>query len=177
MNRHQRTSLATLALLAAGAANSATYCSKIGFDPGTPDPNRCVVIGDGATAAPPAPDTLEQANRYADRGDERTLQEARAHADAGDARTLDAATQHTTTQVTTLQKEAFAGIAQAAALVPLAPAADGETTLAIGAASYGGQAALGLTLAHQLGRLTLNAGVGKAGGQRTLVRVGMGWRF
>lgn len=131
-------------------------------------------------ATPAAPDnTLHRANAYAARGDARTLQQAQAYADAGDARTLNAATQHSTALVTGLQREAFAGIAQAAAVVPMEPRFDGETTLNVGAATFGGQSALGLALSHQVGRTVLNAGVGigSNGSKRTLVRVGLGWRF
>lgn len=131
-------------------------------------------------AVPAAPaDTLKRAKRYADRGDAHTLQQAQAYADAGDARTLDAANQHSTALVVGLQREAFAGIAQAAALVPMEPNGDGETTLNVGAATYGGQTALGLALSHQVGRTVVNAGVGfgNNGSKRTLVRVGLGWRF
>lgn len=119
---------------------------------------------------------LSPANRHADRGDARTLQQAQAYADAGDARTLNAANQHSAAQVAGLQREAFAGIAAAAALVPMEPNADGQTTLNVGAATYGGQAALGLALSHQVGRTVVNAGVG-FGSKRALVRVGLGWRF
>lgn len=131
-------------------------------------------------AAPTAPDnTLHRANAYAARGDARTLQQAQAHADAGDARTLSAAMQHSTALVAGLRREAFAGIAAAAALVPMDPNTDGQTTLNVGAATYGGQTALGVALSHQAGRTVLNAGVGfgSNGSKRTLVRVGLGWRF
>lgn len=120
---------------------------------------------------------LTPANRYADHGDARTLQQAQAYADQGDARTLHAAQQHTTAQVAGLQREAAAGIAQAAALVPLDPRADGETTVNLGAATYGGQTALGLSLAHQSGRVVFTGGVGTSGGKRHLVRASLGWRF
>lgn len=120
---------------------------------------------------------LSPARRHADRGDARTLQQARAHADAGDARTLNAATQHGSAQVAGLQRQAFAGIAQAAAVVPLDPRSNGETTVNLGAASYGGQNALGLSLAHQSGRVTFTGGVGTSGSKRTLVRASLGWRF
>lgn len=122
---------------------------------------------------------LSPANRHADRGDARTLQQAQAYADAGDARTLNAANQHSAAQVAGLQREAFAGIAAAAALVPMEPNGDGQTTLNVGAATYGGQTALGLALSHQVGRTVVNAGVGfgSNGSKRTLVRVGLGWRF
>lgn len=128
-------------------------------------------------AAPTAPDnTLHRANAYAARGDARTLQQAQAYADAGDARTLNAAMQHSTALVASLQREAFAGIAQAAAVAPMEPRFDGETTLNVGAATFGGQSALGLALSHQVGNTIVNAGVG-FGTKRTLVRVGLGWRF
>ena len=77
-----------------------------------------------------------------------------------------------------LRREAFRGIAQAAALVPLAPSGVGETTLNLGLASYGGEAAGGVAVAHQLNeRINLNGGVGFSSGGRALVRVGVGMRF
>lgn len=121
--------------------------------------------------------SLKPAKDYADRGDARTLQLAQAYADQGDARTLHTAQQHTAAQVAGLQRETAAGIAQAAALVPLDPWTDGETTINVGAATYGGQTALGLSLAHQSGRVTFSGGVGTSGGKRNLVRVSLGWRF
>lgn len=80
-------------------------------------------------------------------------------------------------QIGELREEAFQGIAAAAAIVPMAPAGKGETTVNVGAATYGGQGALGLAAAHQISnRINLNAGVGLTGG-RTLGRVGVGFRF
>lgn len=186
MKRFTRITLAALALAtlatAASAQSAGQWCTKIGFELGQPNPNVCFDIGvkgpvPSAPAQAAAASALQQANAHANAGDARTLQQAQAHADQGDARTLDAAEQHTSALLAGLQKEAFAGIAQAAALVPLAPAADGETTLNIGAASYGGQGAVGLAIARQIGRTTVNAGIGSAGGKRHLVRVGLGWRF
>ncbi|GLS14744.1 hypothetical protein GCM10007935_21760 [Hydrogenophaga electricum] len=121
--------------------------------------------------------TLRRAQAYADTGDARTLEQAQAYADTGDARTLDTSVQYTNAQIASLRKEAFAGIAQAAAMVPMAPSADGETTLNAGVASYGGQTAVGVAFARQIGRVTLNGGIGASGGKRNLVRLGAGWRF
>lgn len=171
----------TITLLATALATSAAMaqgigCTKIGFKPGTPDPNYCFQITPEPTAKPSS-DTLSIANAHADAGDARTLQQAQTHADQGDARTLNAATQHNTALNTALQKEAFGGIAQAAALAPMDPQNDGETTINIGAAAYGGQAALGLAISHQFGGTTFNAGAGTAGGKHNLVRFGLGWRF
>ena len=120
---------------------------------------------------------LSPANRYADRGDKRTLQQAQAYADAGDARTLDAANKHTAAQVAGLRIEAFAGIASAAALVPMEPNGPGKSTLNVGVASYGGQTAIGLSFARQFNGMTLNAGASKSNNGRTLTRVGFGWNF
>lgn len=114
---------------------------------------------------------------YADAGDARTLGQANAYADQGDARTLGAAIQYTNAQVASLRKEAFAGIAQAAALIPMAPSGEGESTLNVGVATYGGQAALGIAYARQVGRVVINGGIGASGGKRNLVRMGVGWRF
>lgn len=170
--------IAAAAFAASTAIAQSIGCTKIGFKPGTPDPNYCFVITpEPAPAVKPSSNTLHIANAHADAGDARTLQQARTHADQGDVRTLDAAKQHSTAQVTALQKEAFGGIAQAAALAPMEPHTDGQTTINIGAAAYGGQAAIGLAIAHQFGRATASAGVGTTGGKHNLVRIGLGWRF
>ena len=120
---------------------------------------------------------LGAAQSYADAGDARTLSAAQSYADAGNARTLQSANQYTDAQLGVLRKEAFAGIAQAAALVPMAPSGEGETTLNVGVASYGGQAAIGVAFARQIGSVTINGGVALSGGKHNLVRVGAGWRF
>jgi autotransporter adhesin len=91
---------------------------------------------------------------------------------------LAASKAYTDEQIGKLRKEAFIGIAQAAALVPMTPSSSGETTLNVGVASYGGYIAAGLAVAHQIGRQTiLNGGVGLANEGRSLVRVGVGVRF
>lgn len=180
----------TLLLAACLAAFSTTTLAEEVRDPGeaVPKPTPSPVVREPGTPMPkPRPGTppsstridLSPAHRYADRGDARTLQQAQAYADAGDARTLDAAHQHSAALVVGLQREDFAGIAQAAALVPMEPNGDGETTLNVGAATYGGQTALGLAFSHQIGSTVVNAGVGfgSNGSKRTLVRVGLGWRF
>ena len=80
---------------------------------------------------------------------------------------------YTDQQVGALRREAFRGIAQAAALVPLAPGGVGETTVNVGVANYGGETAGGIAVAHQLGAsLNLNAGVGFAGGGKLRSRAG-----
>lgn len=169
---------AAIILAAALAAISSAASAEQWLDcpmsiPGRPSGLPCVLRGE----APPSAGAADASVAYVNRGDARTLQQAQAYADQGDARTLHAAQQHTSAQVAGLQREAFAGIAQAAALVPLDPWADGETTLNLGAATYGGQTALGLSLAHQSGRVMFTGGVGTSGGKRHLVRVGLGWRF
>ena len=80
-------------------------------------------------------------------------------------------------QLNGLRKEAYAGIAQAAAMVNMSPDVDGETTLNVGVASYGGQTAIGLSVARQVGRTILHGAVGAGAGNRNLLRVGAGWRF
>lgn len=169
----KRTALPLL-LAACLAAIATTAHAEVEREPGIPMPKP-------RPGTPPAAEPIDfsTAHRYADRGDARTLHQAHAYADAGDARTLNTATQHSAALVTGLQREAFAGIAQAAAVVPMEPRFDGETTLNVGAATYGGQSALGLALSHQVGNTVLNAGVGfgSNGSKRTLVRVGLGWRF
>jgi autotransporter adhesin len=96
----------------------------------------------------------------------------------GSSDTLLQANAYTDQQIGALRKEAFRGIAQAAALIPLAPAGAGETTVNVGVATYGGETGGGIAVAHQLGsRLNLNGGVGFSSGGKSLVRAGMGWRF
>jgi trimeric autotransporter adhesin len=81
-------------------------------------------------------------------------------------------------EVNDLRREAFRGIAQAAAIIPLTPLGTGETTLNMGVASYGGYAAGGIAIAHQVGeRVNLNGGVGFSGGGKSLMRIGVGMRF
>jgi trimeric autotransporter adhesin len=155
------------------AIGSASFAEEVVREPGIPMPKPTPGV-----PSDPAPITsLKPAIAHADRGDARSLQQAQAYADQGDARTLNAAQQHTAAQVAGLQRDTAAGIAQAAALVPLDPSADGETTVNVGAATYAGQTALGLSLSHRTGRMTFSAGAGTSGSSRTLVRVGLGWRF
>lgn len=89
-------------------------------------------------------------------------------------------TAYTDAQVGALRRQAFAGIAEAAALIPLAPNTQGETTINAGVAAYGGESAVGIAIAHQIGQsATVSAGLGfsPSGGAPMLVRVRAGWRF
>ena len=92
---------------------------------------------------------------------------------------LAAANSYTDQQIKQLKSQANSGIAQAAAIVPLAPSGAGDTTVNVGFASYGGEQAGGIALAHQVGeRFNLNAGLGFSGNSSTnLVRVGAGFHF
>ena len=92
---------------------------------------------------------------------------------------LAAANTYTDQQIKQLKSQANSGIAQAAAIVPLAPSGAGDTTVNVGFASYGGEQAGGIALAHQVGeRFNLNAGLGFSGNSSTnLVRVGAGFHF
>lgn len=74
------------------------------------------------------------------------------------------------------RKEAFAGIAQSAALVPLMPS-QGKTTLNLGAANFGGQSALGLTVAHRVNGFVLSGGASVGTSGPGLVRVSAGFEF
>lgn len=47
-----RTALAALALIAASSASAQTYCTKIGFRPGDPDPNHCFTVVPPTEPAP-----------------------------------------------------------------------------------------------------------------------------
>jgi autotransporter adhesin len=88
-----------------------------------------------------------------------------------------AANAYTDQQVGQLRKQAFQGIAAAAAVVAMTPGGVGETTLNVGAATYGGESALGMAMAHQVSqRVNINGGVGITSG-KTLGRVGVGFRF
>ena len=85
---------------------------------------------------------------------------------------------YTDQQIDALRRDAYRGIAQAAALVPMAPAAVGESTLNAGIANYGGESAIGIAFASQISeRMNFNAGVGTSGGSKNLIRVGLGIRF
>ncbi|WP_309835971.1 YadA-like family protein [Caballeronia sp. LZ065] len=68
------------------------------------------------------------------------------------------------------------GIASAAALNIVTPYLPGRTTLNAGMASYRGQSALGIGLSrwNQKGTVNYNLGVSTAGGNSTIVRVGIG---
>lgn len=172
---HVTRTITTLLLAALAATATIAHAEEIERTPGIPMPKP--TPGPTLPAEPEAITSLQPAITHADRGDARTLQQAHDYATQGDARTLHAAQQHTATRVAGLQRETAAGIAQAAALVPLDPWADGETTVNVGAATYGGQTALGLSLAHQSGRVVFSGGVGTSGSKRTLVRLSLGWRF
>ncbi|WP_309923538.1 YadA-like family protein [Caballeronia sp. LZ033] len=68
------------------------------------------------------------------------------------------------------------GIASAAALNIVTPYLPGRTTVNAGLASYRGQSALGIGLSrwNQKGTVNYNLGVSTAGGNSTIVRVGIG---
>lgn len=94
------------------------------------------------------------------------------------SRPTEAVAQHAAHQASVMRREAFAGFAQAASLAPLDPQASGQTTLNISAATYGGQTAMGVVVAHRAGSITFSAGAASApSSSRTLVRVTAGWRF
>lgn len=155
--------LAALLIAAGSASAQTTICTK------ATSPGRCFVLKPIPRETP----NLQPAFEHADEGDARTLQQAQEHADQGDAATLGAATK----QIATLRNDTAAGIAQSAALVHIEPWADGQTTVNVGVATYGGQTAVGLAVARQVRTTTLNLGIATAGSGRNVVRVGMGWRF
>lgn len=98
--------------------------------------------------------------------------------DAANKQYVDDQIAHTDRRVGLLRKDAFRGIAQAAAIMPLAPGQAGETTVNVGLGAYGGEYAGGLAVSHQLGeQLNVNAGVGFSSGNKNVVRVGLGFRF
>lgn len=153
-------------LLVATAHAQPMACTKIGFQPGTPDPNRCypVVNGDAAPAAP-AP---------------RPIAEKPPQAQPQPATQPPAAVAPTdyAAPIAALRKHAAAGIAQAAAIVPMLPARVGNTTLHIGGANYGGQSALGLSIAHRPTQsLVITGGFSAGTSGPRLVRIGAGIEF
>lgn len=102
----------------------------------------------------------------------------KGYVDSAETMMLASARAYTDSQISSLSKEAFRGIAQAAAIIPMAPAGAGQTTVNAGVAGYGGESAGGIAVAHQFNdAINLNAGVGFSGGSKSLVRAGVGWRF
>ena len=89
-----------------------------------------------------------------------------------------AAEQQPAAQLATLRQQAFEGIAQAAALTPLLPSSAGKTTLNIGAATYQGETAIGLSLAHRPTQsLVFSAGISAGQSRRNLVQISAGFQF
>jgi autotransporter adhesin len=68
------------------------------------------------------------------------------------------------------------GIAAAAALNIVTPYLPGRTTVNAGMASYRGQSALGIGVSrwNRKGTVNYNLGISTAGGNSTIVRVGLG---
>jgi autotransporter adhesin len=89
------------------------------------------------------------------------------------------ATAASAAQVATLRNQVFEGIAQAAALAPLFPTAVGKTTANLGAASYGGQTAFALSIAHRPAHnLVFSAGLSAGpNSHRSLVQISAGFQF
>ncbi|HIK34418.1 MAG TPA: YadA-like family protein [Thermosynechococcus sp. M98_K2018_005] len=90
---------------------------------------------------------------------------------------LGAANAYTDGQVNQLRGEAFAGIASAAALMPIVPARSGQTTFNVGIATYGGYTAAGVAMAHQIGPILIDAGASFSSAGHPLARLGIGARF
>jgi len=149
--------------------------------------NNAVALGNGSTTS--AANTVSVGSVGSERRvtnvangtsgtDAVNLNQLNAALGSGASTTLAQSQAYTDQQVGALRRLAFSGIAQAAAIVPLAPPADGETTVNLGLASYGGYMAGGVAIARQIGsRINLNGGVGFSSGGQTLLRVGMGFRF
>ncbi len=80
-----------------------------------------------------------------------------------------------------VRDEAFAGIAAAAALNPALPSQPGKTAVAMGAATYRGEHAVAVSIAHRVlnsrHRLQLNGGVAYDSGEHALGKVGVSWEF
>ncbi|MFN4196309.1 MAG: YadA-like family protein [Thermosynechococcus sp.] len=101
----------------------------------------------------------------------------KAYVDGMGAVALGAANAYTDAQVNRLRGEAFAGIASAAALMPIVPARSGETTFNAGIAMYGGYMAAGMAMAHQIGPVIIDAGASFSSAGHPLLRLGVGARF
>lgn len=81
-------------------------------------------------------------------------------------------------EISGLRSDVYRGLAQAAALMPMAPSGPGESTVNVGIGSYAGYQAVGFSFAHQHKNTTYSAGFSQAmGGGPALIRAGAGWRF
>ncbi len=101
----------------------------------------------------------------------------KAYVDGMGTVALGAANAYTDAQINQLRGEAFAGIASAAALMPIIPARSGETTFNVGIATYGGYTAAGFAMAHQIGPILIDAGASFSSAGYPLARLGIGARF
>ncbi|URR36650.1 YadA-like family protein [Thermosynechococcus sp. HN-54] len=101
----------------------------------------------------------------------------KAYVDGMGAIALGAANAYTDAQINQLRGEAFAGIASAAALMPIVPARSGQTTFNVGFATYGGYSAAGVAMAHQVGPVIIDAGASFSSAGYPLARIGIGARF
>ncbi|SAK61800.1 hemagglutinin domain-containing protein [Caballeronia pedi] len=99
-----------------------------------------------------------------------------APTDAVNVGQLDHATRGLNERIDGVDQSARRGIASASALNIVTPYLPGRTTLNAGIASYRGQAALGIGVSrwNQKGNVNLNLGISTAGGNSTIVRVGIG---
>jgi trimeric autotransporter adhesin len=121
---------------------------------------------------------LASANAYTNQVGAQTLSSAKAYTETRAAETLTAAKTYTNEQVASVRGDMQRAVAQASALIAMAPSGTGETTINAGIASYYGKTAIGVSMAKQISDdLTINGGASFASGARALVRVGVGYRF
>lgn len=156
--------LAVIAAAYASAANAAQWCTKVGFQPGTPNPNVCY---DTALKQPVPPMTKPASIPF------KSLSEATSRPAAPTSASAQA-NPAATPAAPSVQPQVDTGVAQAAALIlPHGPG----LSLGVGAARYGSSSAVGLSGAYTSGSLTLSAGVARGSTGRTLTRVGAVWSF
>lgn len=147
------------------------------------DGDRTAVLGAGGDLGSTAAGSTAFACGYSNSADGANSTAMGVYTDAANVNQLNAAVgaavgasnAYTDQPVGILRKEAFQGIAAAAAMAPPAPSKVGGTSLAVGEATYRGESALGMALSHQYSEtVNLNAGVGVTGG-KSLGRVGVGF--
>ncbi|SAK67610.1 hemaglutinin/autotransporter like protein [Caballeronia fortuita] len=99
-----------------------------------------------------------------------------APSDAVNLGQLNQATRGLNDRIDSVDQSARRGIASASALNIVTPYLPGRTTFNAGIANYRGQAALGIGVSrwNKKGNVNMNLGISTAGGNSTIVRVGIG---
>lgn len=162
------TTLAIALQAMAMTAHAAPQCTEVTRPDGSVV-QACKNVPDNPAPATSQPEQKPAASKPA------TPQPAPAAPAAAAAPTPEPAT---ASQLNALRQQAFEGIAQAAALAPLLPSGVGKTTFNIGAATYAGQTAFGLALAHRPAQnLVFSAGVSAGSSRNHLVQLSAGFQF